>query len=78
MLNLISVGFEMSYKRSPNIPVKNKKENQKPYNKFLMNLIYSVHTGKHLPHKPRYFISQSVRKPVADPGEGPKGPSLPF
>ena len=47
-----------------------KKMNQKPYNKCLINLAYSVCTGKYLPsvfsHRPRSFVARSVRKPQAN------------
>ena len=43
--------------------------NQKPYNKFLINLVCSVCTGKYFPsvfsHRPRPFVARSVRKPRA-------------
>ena len=46
-------------------------ENQKPYNKFLSNLICSVCAGKYLPsvfflQRPRFLITRSVRKRQAN------------
>ena len=44
-----------------------KQNNQKPYNKCLINLVCSLSTGKYLlsvfSHRPRSFVARSVRKP---------------
>ena len=46
-----------------------KQNNQKPYNKCLINLVCSLSTGKYLlsvfSHRPRSFVARSVRKPQA-------------
>ena len=42
------------------------KTSQKPYDKFLINLVFSVHAGKiclqFFSHRPRDFVARSVQK----------------
>ena len=48
------------------LQVKANCDTTKPYNKSLINLVFSVCTGKYclrlLLHRPRYFVARSVRK----------------
>ena len=64
------IKYRQTLKTKTTLQTSKRKMNQKLYNKFLINLVCSVCTGKHLPsvfsHRPRSFVARSVRKPQAN------------